>query len=76
MPICSSTPPIWRFQNKQRGFPLVQVDKVGVIAPVGLFSKKGRFMRLDEIKSGDSVAIRARAAQRRRGGDPARSRPG
>jgi D-methionine transport system substrate-binding protein len=42
-------------QNKQRGFNLVQVDKVGVIAPVGLFSKK--IKKLDEIKSGDSVAI-------------------
>ena len=42
-------------QNKQRGLNLVQVDKVGVIAPVGLFSKKIR--NLDEIKSGDSVAI-------------------
>jgi D-methionine transport system substrate-binding protein len=42
-------------QNKQRGFNLVQVDKVGVIAPVGLFSKK--IKTLDEIKSGDSVAI-------------------
>lgn len=42
-------------QNKQRGFTLAQVDKVGVIAPVGLFSKK--IKHLDEIKSGDSVAI-------------------
>jgi D-methionine transport system substrate-binding protein len=42
-------------QNKQRGFDLVQVDKVGVIAPVGLFSRK--IKSLDEIKSGDSVAI-------------------
>jgi D-methionine transport system substrate-binding protein len=42
-------------QNKQRGFNLVQADKVGVIAPVGLFSKK--IKTLDEIKSGDSVAI-------------------
>src|SRR5437899_7634657 len=42
-------------QNKQRGFNLVQVYKVGVIAPVGLFSKK--IKKLDEIKSGDSVAI-------------------
>lgn len=42
-------------QNKQRGLNLVQVDKVGVIAPVGLFSKK--IKSLDEIKSGDSVAI-------------------
>ena len=42
-------------QNKQRGFNLVQVDKVGVIAPVGLFSKKVK--KLEEIKSGDSVAI-------------------
>ncbi|WP_375788730.1 MetQ/NlpA family ABC transporter substrate-binding protein [Bradyrhizobium sp. Pha-3] len=42
-------------QNKQRGFNLVQVDKVGVIAPVGLFSKK--IKSLDEIKPGDSVAI-------------------
>ncbi|MDB5551109.1 MAG: methionine transporter substrate-binding protein, partial [Rhizobium sp.] len=42
-------------QNKQRGFNLVQVDKVGVIAPVGLFSKK--IKSLEEIKSGDSVAI-------------------
>jgi D-methionine transport system substrate-binding protein len=42
-------------QNKNRGFNLVQVDKVGVIAPVGLFSHKVK--TLDEIKSGDSVAI-------------------
>nr|WP_029085632.1 MetQ/NlpA family ABC transporter substrate-binding protein [Bradyrhizobium sp. 6(2017)] len=42
-------------QNKQRGLNLVQVDKVGVIAPVGLFSKK--IKSLDEIKPGDSVAI-------------------
>jgi D-methionine transport system substrate-binding protein len=42
-------------QNKQRGLNLVQVDNVGVIAPVGLFSRKIR--SLDEIKSGDSVAI-------------------
>ncbi|WP_441228867.1 MetQ/NlpA family ABC transporter substrate-binding protein [Tardiphaga sp. 20_F10_N6_6] len=42
-------------QNKQRGFTLAQVDKVGVIAPVGLFSKKVK--SLSEIKSGDSVAI-------------------
>jgi D-methionine transport system substrate-binding protein len=41
-------------QNKQRGLNLVQV-KVGVIAPVGLFSKKVK--SLEEIKSGDSVAI-------------------
>ncbi|MEY9981849.1 ABC-type metal ion transport system substrate-binding protein [Bradyrhizobium yuanmingense] len=43
-------------QNKQRGFNLVQADKVGVIASVGLFSKK--IKTLDEIKSGDSVARR------------------
>ncbi|WP_375781067.1 MetQ/NlpA family ABC transporter substrate-binding protein [Bradyrhizobium sp. ma5] len=43
-------------QNEQRGFNLVQVDKkVGVIAPVGLFSRK--IKSLDEIKPGDSVAI-------------------
>lgn len=42
-------------QNKQRSFNLVQVDKVGVIAPVGLFSKK--IKALSEIRSGDSVAI-------------------
>ena len=42
-------------QNKQRGFNLVQLHKVGVIAPVGLFSKKVK--SLEEIKSGDSVAI-------------------
>jgi D-methionine transport system substrate-binding protein len=42
-------------QNKIRGFNLVQVDNVGVIAPVGLFSHK--IKTLDEIKSGDSVAI-------------------
>jgi D-methionine transport system substrate-binding protein len=42
-------------QNKQRGLNLVQVDRVGVIAPVGLFSHKIR--SLDEVKSGDSVAI-------------------
>ena len=42
-------------QNKQRGYDLVQVDKVGVIAPVGLFSKK--IKTLDEVKQGDSVAI-------------------
>src|SRR6266567_1816394 len=41
-------------QNKQHGFSLVQIDKVGVIAPVGLFSKKVK--SLEEIKSGDSVA--------------------
>lgn len=29
-------------QNKQRGLNLVQADNVGVIAPVGLFSKKIR----------------------------------
>jgi D-methionine transport system substrate-binding protein len=42
-------------QNKQRNLGLVQVDNVGVIAPVGLFSK--RIKSLDEVKSGDSVAI-------------------
>jgi D-methionine transport system substrate-binding protein len=42
-------------QNKQRHLNLVQVDNVGVIAPVGLFSKK--IKSLDEIKSGDAVAI-------------------
>ncbi len=42
-------------QNKQRGLNLVQVDNVGVIAPVGLFSKKVK--SLDEIKPGDSVAV-------------------
>jgi len=42
-------------QNKQRGLNLVQVDNVGVIAPVGLFSRK--IKSLDEVKSGDSVAI-------------------
>jgi D-methionine transport system substrate-binding protein len=42
-------------QNKQRGYNLVQVDKVGVIAPVGLFSRK--IKTLDEVKPGDSVAI-------------------
>ena len=42
-------------QNKQRGYNLVQVDKVGVIAPVGLFSKK--IKTLDDVKQGDSVAI-------------------
>jgi D-methionine transport system substrate-binding protein len=42
-------------QNKQRNLNLVQVDNVGVIAPVGLFSKK--IKSLDEIKSGDTVAI-------------------
>ncbi|MGJ5202814.1 MetQ/NlpA family ABC transporter substrate-binding protein [Bradyrhizobium sp. HKCCYLR20261] len=42
-------------QNKQRGYNFVQVDKVGVIAPVGLFSRK--IKRLDEVKDGDSVAI-------------------
>jgi D-methionine transport system substrate-binding protein len=42
-------------QNKQRGYNLVQVDKIGVIAPVGLFSKK--IKNLEEVKSGDSVAI-------------------
>jgi D-methionine transport system substrate-binding protein len=42
-------------QNKQRNLNLVQVDNVGVIAPVGLFSK--RIKNLDEVKSGDSVAI-------------------
>jgi len=38
-------------QNKQRGFNLVQIDKVGVIAPVGLFSKKVK--SLEEIKSAE-----------------------
>jgi len=42
-------------QNKQRNLGLVQVDNVGVIAPVGLFSRK--IKSLDEVKSGDSVAI-------------------
>ena len=42
-------------QNKQRNLNLVQVDNVGVIAPVGLFSRK--IKSLDEVKSGDSVAI-------------------
>ncbi|WP_316196211.1 MULTISPECIES: MetQ/NlpA family ABC transporter substrate-binding protein [unclassified Bradyrhizobium] len=42
-------------QNKQRGYNLVQVDKVGVIAPVGLFSKK--IKTLDEVKDGASVSI-------------------
>lgn len=42
-------------QNKTRGFTLAQTDKVGVIAPVGLFSKK--LKSLNDIKSGDSVAI-------------------
>jgi D-methionine transport system substrate-binding protein len=42
-------------QNKQRGLNLVQVDNVGVIAPVGLFSRK--IKSLDEVKAGDSVAI-------------------
>lgn len=42
-------------QNKQRGYNLVQVDKVGVLVPVGLFSKK--IKSLDEVKSGDQVAI-------------------
>jgi D-methionine transport system substrate-binding protein len=42
-------------QNKQRGYNFVQVDKVGVIAPVGLFSKK--IKALDEVKEGASVAI-------------------
>jgi len=42
-------------QNKQRGLNLVQVDKVGVIAPVGLFSKT--IKTLAEVKDGDSVAI-------------------
>lgn len=37
------------------GYHLVQVDKVGVIAPVGLFSKK--IKTLEEVKEGDSVAI-------------------
>ena len=48
-------PPIWRFRTSTAGFNLVQVDKVGVIAPVGLFQKKVK--KLEEIKSGDSVAI-------------------
>ncbi len=38
-------------QNKQRGLNLVQVDKVGVIAPVGLFSRK--IKTLGDIKPGD-----------------------
>jgi D-methionine transport system substrate-binding protein len=42
-------------QNKQRGFTLAQADKVGVIAPVGLFSRT--IKSLSDIKSGDSVAI-------------------
>jgi len=42
-------------QNKQRGLNLVQIDKVGVIAPVGLFSKK--IKTLEDVKDGDSVAI-------------------
>lgn len=42
-------------QNKTRGYNLVQVDKVGVIAPVGLFSRK--IKSLDEVRPGDSVAI-------------------
>jgi D-methionine transport system substrate-binding protein len=42
-------------QNKQRGLNLVQADKVGVIAPVGLFSKK--IKSLDEVQQGASVAI-------------------
>jgi D-methionine transport system substrate-binding protein len=42
-------------QNKQRGLNLVQVDKVGVIAPVGLFSKK--IKTLDDVPQGASVAI-------------------
>jgi len=42
-------------QNKQRHLNLVQIDNVGVIAPVGLFSKK--IKSLDEIKPGASVAI-------------------
>jgi D-methionine transport system substrate-binding protein len=42
-------------QIKQRGYNFVQVDKAGVIAPVGLFSRK--IKTLDEVKDGDSVAI-------------------
>jgi len=42
-------------QNKQRGYNLVQVDKVGVLVPVGLFSKK--IKSIDQVKSGDQVAI-------------------
>ncbi|WP_245513405.1 MetQ/NlpA family ABC transporter substrate-binding protein [Enterovirga rhinocerotis] len=42
-------------QSAHRGFRLVQVDKAGVIVPVGLFSRK--IKSLDEIKEGDRVAI-------------------
>ncbi|TWT10606.1 MetQ/NlpA family ABC transporter substrate-binding protein [Reyranella sp. CPCC 100927] len=42
-------------QNKNRGFNLVQVDKVGVIAPVGLFSRK--IKSIDEVKPGAKVGI-------------------
>ncbi|HKU99100.1 MAG TPA: MetQ/NlpA family ABC transporter substrate-binding protein [Vineibacter sp.] len=42
-------------QNKNRGYNLVQVDKVGVIAPVGLFSRK--IKSIDEVKPGAKVGI-------------------
>ncbi len=42
-------------QNKQRNLNLVQVDNIGVIAPVGLFSKK--IKSIGEVKPGDTVAI-------------------
>ncbi len=38
-------------QNKQRrGFNLVRVDRVGVIAPVGLFSKEDQDARRDQVR--------------------------
>lgn len=42
-------------QNARRGTALVQVDPVGLIAPVGLFSKKVR--SLDAVPVGASAAI-------------------
>ncbi|WP_407529760.1 MetQ/NlpA family ABC transporter substrate-binding protein [Methylobacterium oryzisoli] len=42
-------------QNARRGTTLVQVDPVGLIAPIGLFSKKIR--SLDAVPAGASVAI-------------------
>ncbi|ACL57629.1 MetQ/NlpA family ABC transporter substrate-binding protein [Methylobacterium nodulans] len=42
-------------QNAKRGTKLVQVDPVGLIAPIGLFSKKLR--SLEAVPVGGSVAI-------------------
>lgn len=42
-------------QNAKRGYKLVQVDPVGLLVPVGLFSKKVK--SIDEIPTGAKVAI-------------------